>query len=94
MAAADGGAVVGLDDMKKRLKEMDDKAVALREMQAKVEQEMGAVQGWNYPVIIFSKIRSVRPVGERLSIDCGIEMGRGNGSVHEEHGNGKRFEGY
>ncbi|KAL6549400.1 hypothetical protein OROHE_008517 [Orobanche hederae] len=49
---------------------------------------------WNYPVSIFSKIRSVRPIGERLSIDCGIEMGRGNGSVQEEYGNGKRFEGY
>lgn len=31
--------------MKKRLKEMEDEAAALREMQAKVEQEMGAVQG-------------------------------------------------
>lgn len=34
-----------LDDMKKRLKEMEDEAAALREMQAKVEQEMGAAQG-------------------------------------------------
>lgn len=34
-----------LDDMKKRLKEMEDEAVALREMQAKVEKEMGSVQG-------------------------------------------------
>ncbi|KAK7302542.1 hypothetical protein RJT34_13434 [Clitoria ternatea] len=33
-----------LDDMKKRLKEMEDEAVALREMQAKVEKEMGSVQ--------------------------------------------------
>lgn len=31
--------------MNKRLKEMEDEAAALREMQAKVEQEMGAVQG-------------------------------------------------
>lgn len=31
--------------MKKRLKEMEDEAVALREMQAKVEKEMGSVQG-------------------------------------------------
>lgn len=31
--------------MKKRLKEMEDEAAALREMQAKVEKEMGAVQG-------------------------------------------------
>lgn len=35
-----------LDDMKKRLKEMEDEAAALREMQAKVEKEMGAVQGF------------------------------------------------
>ncbi|KAK6136483.1 hypothetical protein DH2020_029779 [Rehmannia glutinosa] len=46
MAAAEAecGAAVELDDMKKRLKEMEDEAAALREMQSKVEQEMGAVQ--------------------------------------------------
>ncbi|KAK7368814.1 hypothetical protein VNO80_10844 [Phaseolus coccineus] len=33
-----------LDGMKKRLKEMEDEASALREMQAKVEKEMGSVQ--------------------------------------------------
>ncbi|XP_022642690.1 phospho-2-dehydro-3-deoxyheptonate aldolase 2, chloroplastic isoform X2 [Vigna radiata var. radiata] len=33
-----------LDDTKKRLKEMEDEAAALREMQAKVEKEMGSVQ--------------------------------------------------
>ncbi|RDX89393.1 Polyadenylate-binding protein 3, partial [Mucuna pruriens] len=33
-----------LDDMKKRLKEMEDEAAALREMQAKVQKEMGSVQ--------------------------------------------------
>ncbi|KAG6433010.1 hypothetical protein SASPL_104613 [Salvia splendens] len=44
MAAVEEGAVVELDDMKKRLKEMEDEAAALREMQAKVEQEIGAVQ--------------------------------------------------
>ena len=32
--------------MRKRLKEMEDEAAALREMQAKVEKEMGAVQGF------------------------------------------------
>lgn len=31
--------------MKKRLKEIEEEASALREMQAKVEKEMGAVQG-------------------------------------------------
>lgn len=38
-----------LDDMKRRLKEMEDEAAALREMQAKVEKEMGSVQG-NHPL--------------------------------------------
>eukprot|EP00268_Persea_americana_P039160 TRINITY_DN38772_c0_g1_i2.p3 TRINITY_DN38772_c0_g1~~TRINITY_DN38772_c0_g1_i2.p3 ORF type:complete len:105 (-),score=28.86 TRINITY_DN38772_c0_g1_i2:1074-1388(-) len=33
------------EDMKKRWKEIEDEAGALREMQAKVEKEMGAVQG-------------------------------------------------
>ncbi|OIT03069.1 PREDICTED: polyadenylate-binding protein 2 [Nicotiana attenuata] len=42
--AADDDAVKELDEMKKRLKEMEDEAVALREMQAKVEKEMGSVQ--------------------------------------------------
>ncbi|KAJ8571133.1 hypothetical protein K7X08_038105 [Anisodus acutangulus] len=43
MAAGENGAVE-LDDMKKRLKDMEDEAVALREMQAKVEKEMGNIQ--------------------------------------------------
>ena len=34
--------------MKKRLKEMEDEASALREMQAKVEKEMGSVQGFYF----------------------------------------------
>lgn len=34
--------------MKKRLKEMEDEAAALLEMQAKVEKEMGSVQGCNF----------------------------------------------
>ncbi|PSS32457.1 Polyadenylate-binding protein [Actinidia chinensis var. chinensis] len=33
-----------LEDMKKRLKEIEEEAGALREMQAKVEREMGSVQ--------------------------------------------------
>lgn len=40
-----------LDEMKKRLKEMEEEAAALREMQAKVEKEMGAVQGTSRTVI-------------------------------------------
>lgn len=41
-----------LDEMKKRLKEMEEEAAALREMQAKVEKEMGAVQG-EIPLFLF-----------------------------------------
>ncbi|KAK4707800.1 hypothetical protein R3W88_028725 [Solanum pinnatisectum] len=44
MDTADDDAVKELDEMKKRLKEMEDEAAALREMQAKVEKEMGSVQ--------------------------------------------------
>ncbi|XP_070033735.1 polyadenylate-binding protein 2-like isoform X2 [Nicotiana tomentosiformis] len=33
-----------MDEMKKRLKEMEDESAALLEMQAKVEKEMGSVQ--------------------------------------------------
>ncbi|XP_020255765.1 polyadenylate-binding protein 2-like isoform X2 [Asparagus officinalis] len=39
----DDDAVKELDEMKKRLKEMEDEAAALREMQAKVEKEMGGI---------------------------------------------------
>ena len=34
--------------MKKRLKEMEEEAAALRDMQAKVEREMSAVQGLDF----------------------------------------------
>ncbi|CAN4126725.1 unnamed protein product [Withania somnifera] len=44
MFTPDDDAVKELDEMKKRLKEMEDEAAALREMQAKVEKEMGPVQ--------------------------------------------------
>ncbi|KAH6814958.1 RNA-binding family protein [Perilla frutescens var. frutescens] len=44
MATAEDGGAVELDDMKKRLKEMEDEVAALCEMHAKVEQEMGVVQ--------------------------------------------------
>ncbi|KAK4490384.1 hypothetical protein RD792_001060 [Penstemon davidsonii] len=45
MSTADDDAAKELDEMKKRLKEMEEEATALREMQAKVEKEMGgAVQ--------------------------------------------------
>ncbi|KAG8373386.1 hypothetical protein BUALT_Bualt11G0019000 [Buddleja alternifolia] len=43
-AADDDAAAKELDEMKKRLKEMEEEAAALREMQTKVEKEMGAVQ--------------------------------------------------
>ncbi|RAL39601.1 unnamed protein product [Cuscuta campestris] len=44
MSTVTNGPVVELDEMKKRLKDMEDEAAALREMQAKVEKEMGSVQ--------------------------------------------------
>ncbi|CAN4123429.1 unnamed protein product [Withania somnifera] len=37
-----------LENMKRRLKEIEDEAGALREMQAKVEKEMGSSQGFTY----------------------------------------------
>ncbi|CAL5364059.1 unnamed protein product [Camellia sinensis] len=40
-----------LEDMKKRLKEIEEEAGALREMQSKVEKEMGAVQGAEKEVV-------------------------------------------
>lgn len=48
-----------LDEMKKRLKEMEEEAAALREMQAKVEKEMGAVQGTSQTVINCFYISSI-----------------------------------
>ena len=43
-AVDDDAAVKELDEMKRRLKEMEEEAAALREMQAKVEKEIGSVQ--------------------------------------------------
>lgn len=40
--------------MKKRLQEIEEEAGALREMQAKVEKEMGAAQG--FFILSFSKL--------------------------------------
>eukprot|EP00897_Mesotaenium_endlicherianum_P004363 jgi/Mesen1/3955/ME000209S02964 len=42
--AGDDVASKELEEMKKRLKEMEEEAAALRDMQAKVEKEMSAVQ--------------------------------------------------
>lgn len=44
--------------MKKRLKEMEEEAGALRDMQAKVEKEMGAVQGISLLIPYLNKIKS------------------------------------
>uniref|UniRef100_A0A0D6R4N6 RRM domain-containing protein n=1 Tax=Araucaria cunninghamii TaxID=56994 RepID=A0A0D6R4N6_ARACU len=41
--ADEDAAAKELEEMKKRLKEMEEEAAALRDMQAKVEKEMGAV---------------------------------------------------
>ena len=40
--------------MKKRLKEIEEEAGALREMQAKVEKEMGSVQGLCLNLAVFT----------------------------------------
>lgn len=40
--------------MKKRLKEIEEEAGALREMQAKVEKEMGAVQGLSHSLDLYT----------------------------------------
>lgn len=39
--------------MKKRLKEIEDEAGALREMQAKVEKEMGSSQGFTHLAVLY-----------------------------------------
>lgn len=39
--------------MKKRLLEIEEEAGALREMQAKVEKEMGAAQGMTFMKLMF-----------------------------------------
>ncbi|GKV18668.1 hypothetical protein SLEP1_g29013 [Rubroshorea leprosula] len=63
MSAADEDAVKELDEMKKRLKEMEEEAAALREMQAKVEKEMGSVQGF---LLLFKLCN----VGMNLDYSC------------------------
>lgn len=45
--------------MKKRLKEMEDEAAALREMQAKVEKEMGSVQGASFFCLFFFSLQKM-----------------------------------
>ena len=42
--------------MKRRLKEMEEEAAALRDMQAKVEKEMGVLQGFETPNFVDSFI--------------------------------------
>lgn len=52
--------------MKKRLKEMEDEAAALREMQAKVEKEMGQVQG--FPLFLSSSLMYIPFVVDLFSL--------------------------
>ncbi|GAA0172772.1 translation initiation factor [Lithospermum erythrorhizon] len=47
MSAAEDQTVKELDEMKKRLKEIEEEAAALREMQSKAEKDMGSVQDPN-----------------------------------------------
>ncbi|KAK6784579.1 hypothetical protein RDI58_018034 [Solanum bulbocastanum] len=42
-----------LENIKKRLKEIEDEAGSLREMQAKVEKEMGSAQGFTHLAVLF-----------------------------------------
>ncbi|MFS7951566.1 hypothetical protein Hanom_Chr07g00596681 [Helianthus anomalus] len=42
-----------LEDMKKRLKEIGEEVGVLREMQAKVENEMGSAKGPSFILVIF-----------------------------------------
>ena len=42
------------NEMKKQLKEMEEEVLALREMQAKVEKEMGVIQGFTFLPLSFS----------------------------------------
>ncbi|KAK3000224.1 hypothetical protein RJ639_023843 [Escallonia herrerae] len=51
-AEDDDTSTKDLEDMKKRLKEIEEEAGALREMQAKVEKEMGSVQASNHLLLI------------------------------------------
>ena len=51
--------------MKRRLKEMEEEAAALRDMQAKVEKEMGVVQGltpsqMQFTILFFVNVLNVR----------------------------------
>ncbi|KAJ6809768.1 polyadenylate-binding protein 2-like isoform X1 [Iris pallida] len=51
-----------LEEMKKRLKEIEEEAGALREMQAKVEKEMSAVQGPSPPSFSVSRVSKIHLV--------------------------------
>lgn len=42
-----------LDEMKRKLREMEEEAAALREMQSKVEKEMGVVAGISLRFIFY-----------------------------------------
>lgn len=47
-----------IEEMKKRMKEIEEETGALREMQAKVEKEMGAVQGTLFFFFFLLKMHS------------------------------------
>ncbi|MQL80275.1 hypothetical protein Taro_012720 [Colocasia esculenta] len=66
-AAGGEAAQESIDSMRKRLKEIEDEAGALREMQAKVEKEMGAVQGH---VVFYC---SPLPQSSQLTVDVDRE---------------------
>jgi hypothetical protein len=47
-----------LDEMKRKLREMEEEAAALREMQSKVEKEMGVVAGISLRSILYNDLFS------------------------------------
>ncbi|KAK6936462.1 RNA recognition motif domain [Dillenia turbinata] len=55
-----------LEDMKRRLKEIEEEAGALREMQAKVEKEMGAIQGFSFYNMIKVVLPAIYAINARL----------------------------
>lgn len=71
-----------LDDMKKRLKEMEDEAAALREMQAKVEREMGSVQGSSFRPFPFMGLWSLGSLCDSRVFNM----------CHSSHGSGSNGE--
>jgi hypothetical protein len=59
-----------LEEMKKRLKEMEEEAAALRDMQAKVEKEMGALQGYVFYLHFHSNFPKIDGTATTVKLLC------------------------